>query len=227
MARPTAIEKSLAYRFVSGALLEQALTHRSFGSPHNERLEFLGDGVLNCVIAGALYERYPLLAEGELSRMRAALVRKEALSGVARALALPAQLRLGEGERSSGGSERDSILADTLEAVFGALFLDGGYDAVRDAILGAYQAPLAGIDAAQPAKDAKTQLQEFLQGRRHRLPEYRVVATTGAAHRQTFEVECEVAALGLRDTGSGASRRAAEQSAAESILKKLGKSAGK
>jgi ribonuclease-3 len=221
VARPTAIEKSLAYRFANCALLEQALTHRSFGSPHNERLEFLGDGVLNCVIAGALYERYPLLAEGELSRMRAALVRKEALCGIARALALPAQLRLGEGERSSGGSERDSILADTLEAVFGALFLDGGYDAVRDAILRAYQRPLAGLDASQPAKDAKTRLQEFLQGRRHRLPEYRVVATKGAAHRQTFEVECEVAALGLRDTGSGASRRAAEQSAAESILKKL------
>jgi ribonuclease-3 len=223
VARPTTLEKSLAYRFADRALLEQALTHRSFGTPHNERLEFLGDGVLGCVIAGALYARYPLLAEGELSRMRAALVRKEALSGIARGLGLPAHVRLGEGERSNGGNERDSILADTLEAVFAALFLDGGYDAVRDAILRTFQAAFAGLDASQPAKDAKTRLQEFLQGRRHKLPEYRVVATKGAAHRQTFEVECVVADLDLRDTGNGASRRAAEQSAAESVLKKLGR----
>lgn len=223
MARPTSLANSLTYRFANGSLLQQALTHRSFGTPHNERLEFLGDGVLNCVIAGALYERYPQLAEGELSRMRAALVRKGALSGIARGLGLPGHLRLGEGERASGGTERDSILADTLEAVFGALFLDGGYDAARDAILGAFQSALEGLDAAQPAKDAKTRLQEFLQGRRHKLPEYRVVATKGAAHRQTFEVECLVEGLDLRDTGSGASRRAAEQSAAESVLKKLGR----
>ena len=223
MARPTPLEKSLAYRFANGALLAQALTHRSFGASHNERLEFLGDGVLSCVIAGALYERYPQLAEGELSRMRAALVRKEALAGIARALELPAQLRLGEGERSSGGSDRDSIMADALEAVFGALFLDGGYDAARDAILRTCQAALGKLDAAQPAKDAKTQLQEFLQGRRHKLPEYRVTATRGAAHRQTFEVECVVAPLDMRATGSGASRRAAEQNAAEGVLKQLGK----
>lgn len=224
VARPTTpLEKSLAYRFKSAALLEQALTHRSFGATHNERLEFLGDGVLNCVIASTLYERFPQLAEGELSRMRAALVRKEALSGIARGLQLSAHLRLGEGERASGGSDRDSILADTLEALYGALFLDGGFDAARNAIIGTYAPALEKLDPSRPAKDAKTQLQEFMQGKRHPLPEYRVIATKGAAHRQTFEVECVVAPLDLRATGSGRSRRAAEQSAAEALLVKIGK----
>jgi ribonuclease-3 len=222
VARPTSLEKSLAYRFANGALLEQALTHSSFGTPHNERLEYLGDAVLDCVISGALYERYPQAAEGELSRMRAALVRKEALPGIARALDLQTHVRLGEGERLNGGNERDSILADTLEAVYGALFLDGGYPAARDVILRTYAVALAGLDASRPAKDAKTRLQEYLQGRRHQPPEYRVVASKGAAHRRTHEIECVVAPLDLRAKGSGATRRAAEQDAAARVLKMIG-----
>jgi ribonuclease-3 len=221
VARPTSLEKSLAYRFANGALLEQALTHSSFGEPHNERLEFLGDSVLNCVITGALYERFPQLTEGELSLMRAALVRKEALSGIARGLELPSHLRLEKGTRASGGSERDSILADALEAVYGALFLDGGYQAARDVILRTCAAALAGLDALRPAKDAKTRLQEYLQGRRHRPPEYRVVAIKGAAHRQTHEIECVVAPLDLRAKGSGVTRRAAEQDAAARVLEMI------
>ena len=219
MARNKSLEKSLAYRFANAALLEQALTHSSFGAPHNERLEFLGDGVLNFVITGELYVRFPDLTEGRLSLMRATLVRKETLSGIARELALSEHVRLEKGTRASGGSERDSILADTLEAVYGAVFLDGGYDAARDTVLRTYAAALAKLDPSRSAKDAKTRLQEFLQGRRHKLPEYRVVAIKGVAHRQTHEIECVVASLDLRSTGHGVTRRAAEQDAAERVLK--------
>jgi ribonuclease III len=223
----SALERALGHRFRNAALLEQALTHRSFGSPHNERLEFLGDGVLGCVIAGELYGRFPERTEGELSRLRANLVREAALASVARSLELSAVLRLGEGEVASGGAARPSILADALEAVFGALFLDGGYACARDAVLRAYEEPLAKLDPGAPAKDAKTRLQELLQGRRRKLPQYKVVATRGAAHKQTFEVECTVEASGdgaqQRATGSGSSRRIAEQQAAERLLELLEK----
>jgi len=221
-----ALERALGHRFRNAALLEQALTHRSFGSPHNERLEFLGDGVLGCVIAEELYARFPQRSEGELSRLRANLVREAALAGVARALGLSGFLRLGEGELASGGADRASILADALEALFGAVFLDGGYERARASVLEAYEGPLGRLDPGEPSKDPKTRLQELLQGRRQRLPQYRVVGTRGAAHRQTFEVECIVEAAGAgegrRATGSGSSRRIAEQQAAEHMLRLLG-----
>lgn len=218
------LQRALGYRFRHEALLAQALTHRSFGSPHNERLEFLGDGVLDCVIAEDLYRRFPDLGEGPLSRLRASLVREAALAAVARELGLSTWLRLGEGEAASGGAERPSILADAMEAVFGAIFLDGGYEAARAAVLRAYGEALARLDPSAPAKDPKTRLQEFLQGRGRGLPLYRVVATRGAAHRQVFEVECVVGEPGAgehRTHGSGSSRRMAEQQAAEAMLKLL------
>jgi len=213
------LERRLGHRFRNPALLAQALTHRSFGAPHNERLEFLGDGVLDCVIAEELYARFPALDEGELSRLRASLVREASLAEVARAARLPGCLRLGEGELASGGAERPSILADALEAAYGAVFLDGGYEAARAAVRRTFGEALDKLDPRLPAKDAKTSLQELLQGRRMKLPEYRVISTAGAAHKQVFEVECVAAGLGLRATGSGSSRRVAEQQAAANLLK--------
>lgn len=221
MARHPLLERRIGHRFKDPALLSQALTHRSFGSPHNERLEFLGDGVIGCVIAEELYARFPDIAEGELSRLRASLVREAALAAVARSIALSGFLRLGEGEVASGGAERPSILADALEAVYGAVFLDGGYEAVRDAVRRTFGEALEALDPRQPAKDDKTRLQELLQGRRQKLPVYRVVSTAGAAHKQVFEVECAAAGLDLRATGSGTSRRSAEQQAAGNLLKLL------
>lgn len=221
MARHPVLERRIGHRFRDPALLAQALTHRSFGSPHNERLEFLGDGVIGCVIAEALYTRFPDIAEGELSRLRASLVREAALATVARTLGLSGFLRLGEGELASGGADRPSILADALEAVYGAVFVDGGYEAVRGSVLGNFGEALAALDPRQPAKDDKTRLQELLQARRQQLPEYRIVSTAGAAHKQVFEVECIAAGLELRATGSGSSRRRAEQQAAGQLLKLL------
>lgn len=221
MSRIPALERRIGHRFASPALLEQALTHRSFGSPHNERLEFLGDGVLGCAIAEELCTRFPELDEGSLSRLRAALVRQAALAEVARALGLAEFLRVGEGEAASGGATRTSMLADALEAVYGAVFQDGGYETARRVILRTYGARLERIDASEPPKDAKTRLQEYLQARHMKLPAYQVVAVRGAAHRQTFDVECRVAELELAAQGTGASRRAAEQQAAEALLARL------
>jgi ribonuclease-3 len=221
VSRHPVLERRIGHRFRNAALLDQALTHRSFGSPHNERLEFLGDGVLDCVVAEEVYARFPGFSEGELSRLRANLVREAALAEVARSLGLSEFLRLGEGELASGGAARASMLADTLEAIYGAVFLDGGYDAAREAVRRTFGERLERLEPRMPAKDAKTRLQELLQARRQKLPEYRVVATRGAAHRQTFEVECLAAGLGLRATGSGSSRRLAEQQAAGNLLKLL------
>ncbi len=221
MARHPVLERRIGHRFNDPALLTQALTHRSFGSPHNERLEFLGDGVIGCVIAEDIYSRFPEIAEGELSRLRASLVREAALATVARALGLSGFLRLGEGELASGGGDRPSILADALEAVYGAVFLDGGYDAVRVTVRRTFGEALEALDPRQPAKDDKTRLQELLQARRQKLPEYRLVSTIGAAHKQVFEIECVAAGLDLRATGSGSSRRRAEQQAAGRLLKLL------
>jgi ribonuclease III len=223
LARSPVLEKRLGYRFRNAALLDQALTHRSHGSPNNERLEFLGDGVLGCVMAEELCRRFPGFSEGELTRLRADLVRQESLHEVADTLALQKYLRLGDSERAGGADVRPSILADALEALFGAVFLDGGYDAARKAILGAYAEALAKLDPQQLTKDAKTQLQELMQGKHRKLPEYRVVAVHGAAHRQSFDVECVVSGLGLSATGSGTSRQRAEQQAAENVLQKLPK----
>ena len=218
MSRVSALERRLGHRFRSAALFEQALTHRSFGSPHNERLEFLGDSVLGCVIAGELFARFPQLPEGKLTRLRASLVREEALAGIARRIDLAASLRLGDAALGQGADVRPSILADALEALLGAVLIDGGYEAAKGAILAAFGEALQELDPEQPAKDPKTRLQEYLQGRKLRLPEYRVAATKGAAHRQTFEVECSVAELKLSASGSGTSRQRAEQAAAEGLL---------
>ena len=208
------LQQHLGYVFAEPALLAQALTHRSHGSPHNERLEFLGDSVLNCVIAAELFARFGALDEGDLSRLRARLVRQEALLQLAQDLGVGEHLRLGEGEVRSGGSSRPSILADALEALVGAIFLDGGFASARDAVLRLYQPLLAGLDPDDPGKDPKTLLQELLQARRIGLPQYTVLATRGAAHNQHFEVECAIPQLSVRTVGSGSSRRSAEQEAA-------------
>ena len=203
------------YRFRRPELLRQALTHRSFGAPHNERLEFVGDAILNCVVGIALFERFPALPEGDLSRMRAGLVNKDTLAQVARQMDLGAEIQLGEGEVKSGGAQRSSILADALEALFGAVFLDGGFDAARGVIVACYADVLRDADPATIGKDPKTKLQEWLQARRRPVPEYVVIATRGEAHEQQFTVECRIPGMGIVASGEGGSRRAAEQAAAE------------
>jgi len=215
------LERRLGYSFANPALASQALTHRSFGTPHNERLEFLGDGLLNCAVATLLYERFPDLPEGDLSRLRAALVNQAALSGVALGLGLGDRLRLGEGELKSGGFRRPSILADALEALLGAVFLDGGFDAVKGAVAQLLADRLERAEGLPVAKDPKTALQEHLQARRLALPRYAVLKTEGEAHDQTFTVECRVDDLGIVAQGKGASRRAAEQAAAIALLAQL------
>ena len=210
----TALADRLGYVFRERALLDQALTHRSHGAVHNERLEFVGDGVLNCVIAAALYERFPDVPEGDLSRLRAHLVNRATLARLARELGLGALLRFGDGEQRSGGADRASIIADALEAVFGAVFLEGGFDAAKRAILAVFAGELAELDPVALGKDPKTRLQEWLQARRMAVPEYAIVDTAGAAHAQSFTVECRVPALGLVTSAVGPSRRAAEQAAA-------------
>lgn len=221
MARTASFESRLGYRFQRAALLQQALTHRSYGTPHNERLEFLGDGVLGCVIAQELFSRFPEVPEGQLTRLRASLVREEALATLARGLGLPEALLLGNAELAVGRDARPSILADGLEAVFGAVFLDGGYDAAREVIVRTYDDVMAGVRPEATAKDAKTRLQELMQARHRSLPQYRVVSTRGAAHKQVFEVECVLHELDLRATGTGTSRQRAEQRAAEALLADL------
>ena len=200
--------------FENPALLRQALTHRSHSASHNERLEFLGDGVLNCVIAAELFRRFPQLAEGELSRLRASLVNQQCLFEIAQQIELGAQLRLGEGELKSGGAQRPSMLADALEAVIGAVFIDGGFEAARAVVLRWFERPLSTADPLTLGKDAKTRLQEFLQARRVPLPQYAVVSTAGEAHEQVFRVECVIPELNIRTEGEGTSRRSAEQAAA-------------
>lgn len=215
------LEQALGHRFSDPSLLLTALTHRSHSSPHNERLEFLGDSILNCVVARQLFDRFPALPEGDLSRLRANLVRQDSLHQLALALSLGQHLRLGEGEQKSGGSQRPSILADTLEALFGAIWQDAGFDAASAVIARLYTDLLAAIAPGQPIKDAKTRLQEYLQGRRLGLPKYALSGTEGLAHAQQFNVTCEIDALRIRTEGSGASRRAAEQMAAQRALERL------
>jgi ribonuclease-3 len=209
----------LGYRFANPALLEQALTHRSTGSPNNERLEFLGDAVLGMVIAEALFQRHPDISEGGLSRLRATLVRRDTLAAVARGLGVGELLRLGSGELRTGGHQRGSILANALESLFGAIFLDGGFAPAREVIRCVYTERL---DAVSPAdaerKDPKTCLQELLQARGLPPPAYRVVDVSGPPHQQYFRVLCTVAPLGLEGTGSGDSRRRAEQQAAATLM---------
>ncbi|CAG9238975.1 Ribonuclease III [Paraburkholderia sabiae] len=208
----------MRYEFRNAELLRQALTHRSHSATHNERLEFLGDSVLNCAVAALLFQRFGKLDEGDLSRVRANLVKQQSLYEIAQALNISEGLRLGEGELRSGGFRRPSILADTLEAILGAIFLDGGFDAAQTVIKRLYVPILDHIDPRTLGKDAKTLLQEYLQGHKIPLPTYTVVATHGAAHNQQFEVECTVPKLDVKVSGSGASRRAAEQAAAKKAL---------
>ncbi len=214
----TQLESRLNYQFRNAELLRQAMTHRSHSATHNERLEFLGDSVLNCVVAGLLFKRFADLDEGDLSRVRANLVKQQSLYEIAQALAIADFLRLGEGELKSGGFRRPSILADTLEAIFGAIFVDQGFEAAQNVIERLYIPILDHIDPRTLGKDAKTLLQEYLQGHKIALPQYTVVATHGAAHNQQFEVECSVPKLEIKVSGTGASRRAAEQSAAKKAL---------
>ncbi|MCE1238558.1 MAG: ribonuclease III [Azonexaceae bacterium] len=215
------LAQRLGHVFSDPALLRTALTHRSFGQPNNERLEFLGDGILDCVIAAELYARFPELPEGDLSRLRANLVRQDALHGLALELDLGSQLRLGEGELRSGGGSRPSMLADALEAVFGAIYLDAGFETAYRVIQRLYQEKLGELKPGQFQKDPKTRLQEWLQGRKKPLPRYQLLETRGAAHEQSFEVACDIDNPRLRTLGTGSSRRIAEQHAAEQALKAL------
>lgn len=218
---PGRLEKALGYAFADPGLLQTALTHRSHSTPHNERLEFIGDSVLNCAIALELYRRFPALTEGDMSRLRANLVRQDTLHQIADALSLGEALRLGEGELKSGGHRRPSILADAVEAIIGAVHLDAGFDAAAALVGRLYAERLAAIVPGQQIKDPKTRLQEYLQGRRLALPKYALLDTSGEAHAQSFRIACEIAALRLTTEGVGASRRAAEQMAAEKALESL------
>ena len=222
----SSLEQAIDYRFKDTSLLLTALTHRSHGTPHNERLEFLGDSVLNAVIAQQLFQRFPDLPEGDLSRLRANMVKQDSLYKLALSLVLGQYIRLGEGELKSGGVSRPSILADALEAVFGAVWIDAGFDAASRIIANLYKQMLAGIVPGKPLKDAKTRLQEFLQGKRLPLPRYSLTSTAGEAHAQTFTMACDIDCLRVRTEGSGGSRRVAEQVAAQHALEKLGAETG-
>lgn len=216
-----ALQRRLGHDFADPALLERALTHRSAGAAHNERLEFLGDAVLSLAVSAMLFERFGGSDEGDLTRVRAHLVREDSLHRTALALGLPAVLRLSEGEARGGGASRPSILADAMEAVLGAVFLDAGFDAAGRVVAGLFGELIAATDVGAWRKDAKTELQEWLQARRLPVPAYRIAATRGQAHAQTFEVVCEVTTLGLAERGEGRSRRAAEQQAARRMLEVL------
>jgi len=208
----------IGYSFTRQEHLIQALTHRSYGKQNNERLEFLGDSVLNLIISELLYDRYPGIDEGTLSRLRAGLVNGESLGSIALTLDLGDFLLLGPGELKSGGHTRSSILADALEAIFGAVYLDGGYEASRNLVLSLYSKQLESIDPERVHKDPKTHLQEYLQSRHMRLPDYEIESVTGKQHRQTFKVECRLTDLDMVTHGTGRGRKSAEQQAAMKML---------
>lgn len=209
------------YKFTDASLLQQALTHRSASKKHNERLEFLGDAVLGLVIAQRVYEKFPGLPEGKLTRMRSNLVKGETLAKIARELDLGALIKLGPGEMKSGGRRRDSILADSVEALLGSIYIDDGLEAVTTAIDRLFEERINALDPDVQIKDNKTQLQEYLQGKQLELPEYKVNNIDGKDHAQTFTVLCNVTALNMQQTGVGKSRRIAEQEAAKLILENL------
>lgn len=215
------LETRVGHGFSQRELLLQALTHRSYGADNNERLEFLGDSVLNCAVGLMLFRRFPQLQEGQLSRLRANLVNQQSLYEVARGLGLGSYLRLGDGELRSGGADRPSILADALESIFGAIFLDAGFPAAQAAIERLMGPAVEAIDPFSHGKDPKTLLQEWLQGRRKGLPDYKLVNIAGQAHAQLFTVECRIETLGLCTQGSGGSRKAAEQEAAKAAYSQL------
>jgi ribonuclease-3 len=215
------LQRRMGYRYADGDLLLRALTHRSFGADHNERLEFLGDAVLNLAISSLLYEHFAGSDEGDLTRVRAHLVREDSLHRVALMLELPVVIRLSDGEARGGGAQRPSILADAVEALIGATFVDGGYDFAAELVRRLLGDQINDSAPERWSKDAKTELQEWLQARRIAVPNYRIVATRGQAHAQTFEVECAVPALTLAERGEGRSRRHAEQDAAGRMLVRL------
>lgn len=217
----TALQQRLGYRFKDARLLTRALTHRSFGADHNERLEFLGDSVLSVAISAMLFERFAGSDEGDLTRVRAHLVREDSLHRAALQLALPPLLRMSEGEARGGGAQRASILANAVEALIGAAYVDTGYEPAHNIVRRLFGELIESSEAESWTKDAKTELQEWLQARRMPVPSYRIVGTQGQAHAQTFEVECAVPALKLTQSGQGRSRRAAEQDAAARLLDTL------
>jgi ribonuclease-3 len=209
------LERLIGHDFSNKALLTQALTHRSFGSTNNERLEFLGDGVLNFIVASQLYLKFPKLDEGDLSRLRAHLVKEPTLGEIALKLNIGDALKLGEGELKSGGWRRPSVLADALEAMIGAVFLDAGFAAAEGVVIKLFTPLIEKIDPKAIGKDPKSLLQEYLQSKKIDVPTYEVLAIEGEAHCQTFRVECRVAKFNIVTQGEGTSRRAAEQQAAE------------
>ena len=215
------LQRKLEHTYTDPRLLERALTHRSFSADHNERLEFLGDSVLNLSVSGLLYEQLSKLPEGDLSRIRANLVKQDTLHALATGLGLSAVIKLGEGELKSGGRQRPSILADAMEAVIGSVYLDAGFDKAALLVRRLYRDVEVNPTMSAMGKDAKTELQEWLQARKMNLPAYRVAGTTGAAHQQLFTVECEVVELSRTESGTGHSRRTAEQAAASNMLKNL------
>lgn len=219
-------QRKLGYQFKDLSLLKQALTHRSHSSAHNERLEFLGDSILNFVVADLLCRQHTQISEGDLSRIRASLVNQTALARIAQTLGVSDQLRLGEGELKSGGFKRPSILADAMEAIFAAIYCDGGMEQVQSIISGLYQPIIETLDPRTAGKDHKTLLQEVLQKNRQDLPIYEIKDTVGEAHRQTFIVECQIPKLKIRTEASGSSRRQAEQEAARLALQKMGLETG-
>ena len=216
-----ALQERLGHAFTDQVLLERAVTHRSFSADHNERLEFLGDSVLNLSVAHWLFEKLNDQTEGDLSRVRANLVKQDTLFQLAFDLELPSVIRLGEGEFRSGGQKRPSILADAVEALIGAVYLDAGYQAAQALVLRLFKDVAVNPEMQAASKDPKTELQEWLQGRKLQLPLYTVVATRGAAHKQIFEVACDIREMGLSQLGLGTSRRAGEQSAAAAMLEIL------
>lgn len=212
-------EKLLGYRFRDEGLITTALTHRSYGSNNNERLEFLGDGLLNAVIAAELYKAKPGVSEGDLSRLRASLVRESAIARIARDLNLGDFILLGQGE--AGSQRRDSVLADAFEAVLAAIYLDGGFNEVEKAICRFYAPYMRNLPDPESLKDPKTRLQEYLQSRSLPIPEYEVIHSSGPPHKRHFRVECRVSDKKWLSKGEGSSRRKAEQAAADSLLKKI------
>lgn len=220
------LQRTLGYDFGDQRLLELALTHRSAGGQNNERLEFLGDSILNHIVAEALYHQFPRAREGDLSRMRSSLVNGDTLAQVARELRLGEHLSLGSGERKSGGYRRDSILADAFEAVIGAVLLDSGVERCRERVLAWFEPRLGRLELAAAEKDAKTRLQEYLQGRRFPLPEYELLGVLGEDHDQQFHVACRLQKPNMVVEGAGSSRRRAEQAAARTALERLDKRGG-
>ena len=216
--------RQIGYQFSQPQLLQKALTHRSHSATHNERLEFLGDSVLNCAIAKYLYDRFPELQEGELSRLRSNLVNQQILFTLAQGLSIGELLLMGEGERKSAGFRRPSILADAMEALFGAVFLDADFAAAEQVVLRLYIPTIEQMDVQRLGKDGKTQLQEHLQARKLALPKYSVVATQGEAHAQLFVIECEIPQLKIATRGEGSTRRIAEQAAAAAAYNILNQS---